>query len=539
MIVTGLQLRRHAKPKTSRWSVLFACLIVSGSLIAQAETGLAQDISAQKIHLPVILDGNRFCDQLTDGLSSKTTCQINTGHPQVLNVISTPAVIRRKKMGGKALTTQLSNSAKAEPKDSDIEFLRTAILDSLTDNPEVQIAKARQDDAKYGVKEARAGFLPHIDATAGSGEEYDYNRGDKNIFTGKRPAGTDSTLLHTEASLVLRQYVWDFGLTTNEYRRAKALFEAASWSTKERVEDISFQIASAYISLLQLQRLVELTKENVAAHEKILRTVQLQKDLGLSTGADVSRVQSALSNIKSRLQDRESELQQGKETYRRLTNRLPGQLVEPPHPDAALPVDADSAAGLIESKAPKLMQAVAQRKSLERQLASNKGNYYPKLALEMQGDYKDDVGGKTGQLAGGKALVTLRYNLFNGGADQAVNNRIRSRIREQSYELRRVEREVEQQVRSDYSALQTAREKVNNINNEVDAAAKVVDLYADQFKTGKRTVFDLLESQNALFNSKSTQVINKYQAVTSGYRVLQGLGMLFGYIADTDTAQKL
>ncbi len=539
MVATASQ--RHIKfmPGPDRWKIFPVCFMLSVGVFSFSKFAAAENASAFKIHLPVVLTGNSFCDQLTAGLSEETTCQINEVNANIVKKVSQPVVIRPHKMGSKALTTQLSQSVKKIPKDGDIEFLRTAILDSLTDNPEVQIAKAREDDAHYGVKEARAGFLPHVDASAGSGEEYDYNRGDANIFTGKRPAGTDSALLHTEASLTLRQYLWDFGLTVNDYRRAKALFEAASWSTKERVEDISFQIASAYISLLQLQRLVELTKENVAAHEKILHTVQIQKDLGLSTGADVSRVQSALSNIKSRLQDRESELQQGKETYRRLTNRLPGQLVEPPQPDAALPVDAESAVGLIESKAPKLMQAVAQRKSLERQLASNKGNYYPKLALEMQGDYKDDVGGKTGQLAGGKALVTLRYNLFNGGADQAVNNRIRSRIREQSYELRRVEREVEQQVRSDYSALQTARDKVNNIHNEVDAAAKVVDLYAEQFKTGKRTVFDLLESQNALFNSKSTQVINKYQAVTSGYRVLQGLGMLFGYIADTDTSRKL
>jgi outer membrane protein TolC len=142
------------------------------------------------------------------------------------------------------------------------------------------------------------------------------------------------------------------------------------------------------------------------------------------------------------------------------------------------------------------------------------------------------VQGDTNRNLDARALVQLRYNLFNGGADHAVSNRLKARIREQNFEVERVKREVEQDIRSDFSALRASREKVSRINAEVGSAAKVVDLYFEQFKTSRRSAFDLLESQQALFSARTTLVGNQYQSLLSGYRVLQKLGLLFTTIVE-------
>jgi outer membrane protein, adhesin transport system len=401
------------------------------------------------------------------------------------------------------------------------EALADSVQAALTSNPEVQIAKAREDDARYGVSEARAAYLPRVDLSAGTGPEYSL-----------ADAADSITTRRGDASITTRQLLWDFGLTINDIRRARKIYEAASENTRERVEDISFQIATAYVGVLQRQRLVELTTDNVTAHEKILRIVSTQKELGLSTGADVSRVDAQLARIQSTLLDRISELEQAKENFRRLTGRLPGDLMEPPLADAVLPMDADAAAALINERNPRLKQVLANRASIERQLASNNANFLPRIEAEVQGNYKNDVQGDTNRNMDGRAIVQMRYNLFNGGADRAVSNRLKARIREQGFEVERVKREVEQDVRSDFSALRAAREKVSRINTEVDSAGKVVELYLEQFKTSKRNAFDLLESQQALFAARTTLVGNQYQSLLSGYRVLQKLGLLFTTIVE-------
>lgn len=431
----------------------------------------------------------------------------------VLQAVSTKGVALAQ--GSKIIRS--SGAAGVQPR----EALAESVQAALTSNPEVQIAKAREDDARYGVSEARAAYLPRVDLSASTGPEYSVPDGQDGVYARRG-----------EASITTKQLLWDFGLTLNDIRRARKIYEAASENTRERVEDISFQIATAYVGVLQRQRLVELTTDNVKAHEKIVRIVSTQKELGLSTGADVSRVDAQLARIQSTLLDRQSELEQAKENFRRLTGRLPGDLMEPPLPDAVLPMDADAAAALISERNPRLKQVLANRASIERQLSSNNANFMPRIEAEVQGNYKNDIAGNTNRNMDARALVQMRYNLFNGGADRAVSNRLKARIREQDFEVERVKREVEQDVRSDFSALRAARDKVSRINNEVDSAAKVVDLYLEQFKTSKRNAFDLLESQQALFGARTTLVGNQYQSLLSGYRVLQKLGLLFTTIVE-------
>jgi outer membrane protein, adhesin transport system len=440
--------------------------------------------------------------------------------PPVAQLVPVASNSSADKQGASGVTVIRPTRALETP--PDVESLADAIEAAIKTNPEVGIAQAREDDARYGVREARAGYLPRVDLTAASGGEYN------------EPDAADATRqFRREASLTTRQLIWDFGLTMNEIRRARKAFESATEATKERVEDIALQIASAYVGVSQRQRIVELSRENVAAHQKILTIVATQKDLGLSTGADVSRVESQLARAQSALLDRVSEWEQSREGFRRLVNRLPGRLVEPPAPDAALPPDSDAAAQMIDTHSPRLKQEIAARQSIERQLASNKANYFPRLEVEVQGNYKNDVSGNTNQALDGRAMLVMRYNLFNGGADAAVSNRLRARIREQQFEVERVRREVEQDIRSDFSALRASRDKVEKISAEVKAANNVVTLYLEQFKTGKRSAFDLLESQQNAFTARSTQINNEYQALLSGYRVLQRLGLLFTTIAES------
>jgi hypothetical protein len=92
------------------------------------------------------------------------------------------------------------------------EALAESVQAALTSNPEVQIAKAREDDARYGVSEARAAYLPRVDLSASTGPEYNVPDGQNGVY--KRRG---------EASITTKQLLWDFGLTLNDIRRARKI----------------------------------------------------------------------------------------------------------------------------------------------------------------------------------------------------------------------------------------------------------------------------------------------------------------------------
>lgn len=407
-----------------------------------------------------------------------------------------------------------------EPPPGAVESLRDAIVESLKGNPEIQIALARQDDARFGVDEARSGYLPHLDATVALGGELNQPQ-----------VGANTTLRRSEGVVTLNQNVWDFGTTINDIKRARASYRSAQWATRERIEAISYDIATAYLSLLQQQKLVDLSNQEITANEKIVKIVTIQNDLGLTTPADISRAKARLENVKATLLDRTSALQQARESYRRLTNHLPGLAIDLPSPAAALPTSSDAAVGLIDDRSPRMAQAVEDRRSLDRQRASQTGTFFPRVALQAQGNWKEDVQGRTGRNQDARAMLTVTYNFFNGGADIAVRNRISARLREADYELDRRRREVEQDIRIDFNALEAARGKIVTIESEIASAEKVVDLYAQQFREGRRTVFDLLDSQQILFNARANQIANMTAKTATEFRVLQKLGGLFDLVS--------
>lgn len=397
-----------------------------------------------------------------------------------------------------------------------LETLRDAVEHAVATNPDVKIAEAQQEDAYYAINEARAGFLPKLDLNAGAGPEVSRQSGAEEIVR-----------LRREVNATLRQTVFDFGLTQYDYRRAKESYESAKLQTLQSVEELVYDVAVAYLGVLQQQKVVALAHQNLEAHEYILDLVTAQKDAGQGTAADVNRVSSSLSNARSFMLEEESKLQQSRDQYRRLLNAPPGLLVDPLLDLSLLPQSAQEAAERIEAESPQLLQVKADAQSIENQLRSQRGNYLPKVELEVQGNLNTDLAGETGQTRDARAMMFLRYNLYNGGADAAVAARLRARVKEIGYEFEKQRREVEQNIRNDFTAIEASRAKVDTIREQVDAAKEVVRLYEQQFRAGDRTAFDLLDAQQALIGAKLEQILNSYQETRAGFRVMQQLGSLY------------
>lgn len=400
------------------------------------------------------------------------------------------------------------------------ESLTDAIIASLKGNPEIQISLAQQDDARYAVNEARASYLPRIDVTGAWGREFA-----RNI----PQAATQR--FRSEATISLNQNLWDFGVTINDIKRARASYRSAQWGTRERIEAISYDIANAYLGVLLQQNLVALAEDEIASVKKILRIVTVQKDLGLTTPADVERAQTRLDNVRSQLLDRQSALEQARNAYKRLTDHMPLRAAEVPAAGAALPESADVAVDLIDTRSPRLAQAVEDRRSLDKQYDSQADTALPRLGLTIASDYRQDVLGATGRAIDARAMVTFSYRLYNGGAATATKRRIAARLRQADYELDRRRREVEQDIRVDYASLGAAREKIATIEAEIASAQRVADLYKQQFRGGRRTVFDLLDAEQLLFAAKAKQTANQIALRAAEYRVLQKLGGLFDLVS--------
>lgn len=440
--------------------------------------------------------------------------------------VAVAAAPAKKKLASARSDKKRAAAPQAAP--ADTESLRDAIVAALKANPEIQIALAQQDDARYGVHEAWSGYMPHLDMTVAIGGEYNVPK-----------TGSDTTLQRSEGVVTLSQNLWDFGTTINDIKRARAAYRSAQWGTREKIEAISYDISASYLAVLERTKLIGLTQSEIAATEKILNMVTVQEDLGLTSAADVSRAKTRLESLQAELLDRKSALEQAREGYRRLTQHLPATVTDIPPAEQKLPGDVEDAVVLLDDHSPRLAQALEDRRSLERQRASQTGAFFPRIGLMAQGNWKDDVQGATGLNRDARAMVTVSYSFFNGGRDLAVRNRISARLREADYELDRRRREVEQDLRIDFNSLEAARQKISTIEAEIAAAEKTADLYRQQFREGRRSVFDLLDSQQVLHAARARQTTNYTALQLAQFRVLQKLGGLFDLVSDGEPLPKI
>lgn len=502
------------RPKA--WLLLSAAGLAVAMSSAWAQQGpaprAAQASEASKMEAP---RNGRGIDGLRGALGqpSQTSRKAPAAKPVTLRPSETTPLAKVAKV---AKPLRIADTKPTAPKAGEGESLADAIASALASNTEILIAEAQRDEALYGRSEARAALLPNVELNASRGREV------------TKPQGAEDPKTHSrsELALALRQNVWDFGAATATARGADFTAESADWAYRAQVDTVALQIASVFHDLLERQAIVALAEGNVSAHDTILKTVQSQREFGMVTGADVSRVEGRLNAARSELLDRRSALEQARENYRRLLNRAPGQLVEPANLDAALPKDIEEAVLELERRNPNVMRAKTLMRSLQRQRAAQRAGMLPKFDLEVQGAVRTNAGSDNGRNDEARAVIGMKVPLFDGGAKQAAVNRTSSRLRQAELQIQRALRDAEQAIRNDYTALVAANDKVTTIEAEVAAAQNQATLYAEQFRSGNRSVFDLLDGQQSLFQAQVKRESNRKEKRLSGYRVLSTLGSL-------------
>ena len=87
-------------------------------------------------------------------------------------------------------------------------------------------------------------------------------------------------------------------------------------------------------------------------------------------------------------------------------------------------------------------------------------------------------------------------------------------------------RSVEEGLRLSWSALDLTLQQKEFLSDHVDSASETVMSYKKQYKLGKRTLLDLLNTENELFEARKGYLDAKYDEQYAKYRVMNATGNL-------------
>jgi outer membrane protein, adhesin transport system len=406
--------------------------------------------------------------------------------------------------------------------------IRDAINESVATNPAVGEATANRRATETELRAQQSTLLPQVRLEARYGLER------WNLPPGAPPPSTPSignnqTQTASNASITMRQLVFD-GLTSlNEIWRQAARVDSAAARVHERTELIALDAADAYIEVVRYTHLVSIAQENVAAHQKILSNVQARFQGGRAGEGDLQQVHERVEAAQASLADFRERLDEARGTYRKVVGtepfnlRVPGRLPGLPH-------SRDEALAVTLTHNPTIQAAQADKEVAKYAFHATAGSFLPTVSLEgraQKGRNYSEIFGDNTDVGG---FVVASWDIFRGGQDAWHRADLAERYTQQTMQHAKLQRDAYESIDKAWSARTVTAERIAALERQIVSEHKVIAAYQKEYELGQRSLIDLLNAQNGLFNGLVSLESARSVAVFADYQLLAAMGELLEYL---------
>ena len=394
--------------------------------------------------------------------------------------------------------------------------LNDAAQQAVLQNPDVQFrwrvfnGSVAQQDA------ARAGYFPRVDVTASTGRERLSQPSQAN-----RSFGRDSV------SASLSQMLFDGFTTRSEVRRLGYNKLARYFELLDASETAALDASRAYYDVLRFRKLIKLAEENYAQHRLLFDLMEQRAKVGVGRRVDFEQAGGRLALSESNLLTEITNLHDVSARYQRVVGELPPPDMEKPDLlQTGLPVNENAAVEESIRLSPVIAASIEGIRAAQSELTGRNAGFLPRLDLRARQDLDRNRDGILGNRNDSVVEVVLSYNLFRGGADVASKQQAAENLNA-SKELRdRACRDVRQTLSIAYNDTNRIAEQLRYLNTHQLATEKARDAYRKQFDIGQRTLLDLLDTENELFQARRAYVNGVYDHGIAYARTHAAMGTL-------------
>ncbi|MCK5374130.1 MAG: TolC family outer membrane protein [Alphaproteobacteria bacterium] len=409
----------------------------------------------------------------------------------------------------------------AQDQEHKIDTLREAISVGVSTNPEYGMVAASRRATDEELNQGKALFLPSIDLSGDVGYEYS-----DDPSTRVRIGDGDEEFLRRQIGVTLTQMLFDGFDAHYEVQRQKARVVSSAKRVRETSELVALSIVESYLEVMRRRQLLMISRGNIAEHVKILEQIKDSIEAGRSTKADGEQAKARLASARATEASALEALRSAEADYREVVGDTAGELKLPIVPYEVLEEDVDQQAKVTLAKSPTLDIYEADIKVAYAEAEQTKSTQYPQFDLQFNARTGEDLGGTEGEDTSASALVVLNWNLYRGGADLARAREFVHRHQQAKEERTEAERSIEKDVRRTWASMVAAGQRAAEYASQSAANTEVVKAYQDQFNIDRRTLLDVLDSQNELFVSRSNTVNSEFLEMLAVYRLVALKGSL-------------
>jgi len=417
--------------------------------------------------------------------------------------------------------------------------LKDAVGKALLTNPEVLESYHLFRAAVEDVKVARADFFPTIDYTGNVGRQkdrqsgYDVGEDVQGVVstTGRDELNTGRYTRSTPYSLTLNQMIFRGFGTINNVRqygksKVKAYYDLIAVS-----EDIARQAAEAYYEVIRYRLRLGLTEDFYVLHRAIYEQIARRVQQGVGKRVDQDQAASRLALAEANVTTETSNLHDRSARYQRIMGELPGGAMYGPNNLAsAMPGSELEAQRIAFLNNPNMRSAVENVMVYHYARNGSRSRFYPQISITANADRTRNLNDIPSTNRSDYVEANANWNLFRGGADLALMRK-QGALRYAAFDLReKACRDLRQSLSIAYSNSIRERRYHESTATQVILLERARDAYREQYNIGQRSLLDLLDTENELFNARLSAVDSEVNLAIAYFTVYQHMGKLLDFL---------
>lgn len=401
--------------------------------------------------------------------------------------------------------------ARAQPSAQPATTLNQIVEQTLLSNPEIQAKYHDFQASLEGQNVARGAFFPQVNAQGYVGREYRNNVPGTGSQNWSRPG----------YNIELRQMLFDGFRTSNDVKQAGFDKLARFYDLLATSDTTALAATQAYLDLQRYRDMELLARQNYNLHAETLKQISERSDSGVGRKVDQEQAGGRLALAQTNLMTESANLLDVQQRFQRVTGALPPESLEPtPDMGSKLPVKPANFNDSLR-RSPTFLAKQASLQAADAGVSSARGAFSPKFEfVAATGRDQNEPTYQYGRVQSSSVQLMMTYNLYRGGADSA---RVRQTAA-QSYAARDIRdytcRNLQQDLAVAWNNVVSLRERLPYLRDHEVATTKVRAAYREQFQIGQRSLLDLLDTENELFESRRALTNALYDYKLAQYRWL-------------------
>ncbi|BAE51865.1 TolC family outer membrane protein [Paramagnetospirillum magneticum] len=400
--------------------------------------------------------------------------------------------------------------------------LEDEMRELVATNPQIQAKMKGVNSADEGIRVARAGYLPTVKLSGDQGHEY-IDSPDRRGTQGKPFMDKRNT-----SGLTVTQKIFDGFATDSTVESAKSTRRISESDLRATRQATLLEGAIAYLDVMRTTKLVALSRENErkVAEQQNLEDERVQKGSGIAS--DVLQAKQRLQLAKERRVNYEGEFHAAVARFTQVFGHAPdvASLSDPPLPLDLIPETLDQSLEAAEKDNPTLESASSSIVLSGEKRNIAEAGYYPTLDLVGKADYEHGKNATVGVRRDWSLMLVASWELFSGfktDASVAQASWDHGVSKDNRYHT---SRKTAEQTRTAWHKIQTARQRLDLLENAAVLAEEVWAATMKKRDAGKATVTEVLDEETRINEARINYTGAYYSMYQASYELIALMGRL-------------